>query len=91
MQYAEQLSKGADTEKNLRRKGICEDKTLFQLLIGTAHHRELWQGVGIACLWWLICTVPGMLGKRIKEERIAGERGGGGFPLQTHRLIETTL
>lgn len=80
MQYAEQLSKRTDTEKRLQRKGIYEEKTLFQLHIGTAHHRELWQGAGIACLWWLICTVPGMLGKRIKEERIAGERGGGGFP-----------
>lgn len=91
MQYAEQLSKRTDTAKSLRRKGIYEEKPFFQLHIGTAHHRELWQEAGIACLWWLICTVPEMLGKRIKEERIAGERGGGGSPLQTHRLIETIL
>lgn len=34
---------------------------------------------------------PGMLRKWIKEKRIAGEGGGGGSLLETHRLIENIL
>lgn len=41
MQYAEQLSKRTDTAKSLRRKGIYEEKSFFQLHIGTAHHRAV--------------------------------------------------
>lgn len=41
MQYAEQLSKRTDTAKSLQRKGIYEEKSFFQLHIGTAHHRAV--------------------------------------------------